>query len=236
MISGIFHKGSGLGNQLFRYVGSRVMALDKGEEHTMVAPELFKGEMFMDLDMGVKTDIEYHIEEPAGKVVPENVEDITVVDGEFQGEQYFMHRIDEVRKWLAVEPLEMSDDVCVIGFRGGEYVGVRDWFLPKSYYEEAVTMMMEKYPDIKFHVVTDDVPEAERMFRGLDCVISHEISMDWRMIRYAKHLILANSSFFILPALLNEDIKEVIAPMYWGGRNVGKWHLEDNNYKKFTYI
>ena len=57
MISGIFHKGSGLGNQLHRYVATRVLALDKGYKFSMVAPTNFKGESFMKLDMGIKADI-----------------------------------------------------------------------------------------------------------------------------------------------------------------------------------
>ena len=44
MIAGIFHKGSGLGNQLHRYVMTRCLSLDKGMEFGMVNPELFKGD------------------------------------------------------------------------------------------------------------------------------------------------------------------------------------------------
>ena len=47
MIAGIFHQGSGLGNQLHRYVATRVLALDKGYEWGMENPELFKGKNFM---------------------------------------------------------------------------------------------------------------------------------------------------------------------------------------------
>src|SRR5690348_4619876 len=80
MIAGIFHSGSGLGNQLHRYVATRVLALDKGYEFSMVAPELFKGKGFMNLDMGKEIDtngikgpkfpFRYDIEQPSGKVVP----------------------------------------------------------------------------------------------------------------------------------------------------------------------
>ena len=95
-------------------------------------------------------------------------------------------------------------------------------------------MMTEKYPDIKFEVQTDDPVSAAVIFPKLKIV--HDVGYNWRAIRYAKHLILSNSSFGILPALLNEDVKEIIAPKYWAGYNVGVWRTPDNNYKKFTYI
>jgi hypothetical protein len=37
--------------------------------------------------------------------------------------------------------------------------------------------------------------------------------MNWKSIRWAKHLIISNSAFAILPALLNENVKEVVAPV-----------------------
>lgn len=232
MIAGIFHEGSGLGNQLHRYVGTRVLALDKGEEHAMIAPELFKGNSFMELDMGVAINTEYTIEYPSGKVVT----NIETTDGEFQGEENFIHRIDEVRDWLKVEPLEMADDVCVINFRGGEYVGVHDLFLPHEYWITAIRLVLEKNPDMKFLIATDDEKTARIMLPGIDIIDQSEMSSHWRAIRYAKNLILSNSSFAILPALLNETVDNIIAPKFWAGYNKGYWQLPQNNYKKFTYI
>lgn len=230
MLYGVFHKGSGLGNQLHRYVGTRVLALDSGHEFGMVAPELFKGSSFMDLDMGhILSD--YRIEEPAGKVVPHT--DEVVIDGEFQDEKYFMHRIKEIREWLKVEPLELPDDVCVINFRGGEYVGT-SLFLTQEYWDNAVSKMREINPVMRFEVHTDDVATAQRFFPEFKCI--HDIELNWRSVRYAKYLILSNSSFAILPALLNENAELVLAPMFWGGRNKGQWHMEQNQYKRFTYL
>lgn len=238
MIRGIFHRGSGLGNMLHRYVGARVLALDSGHEFGMVAPELFKGKSFMNLDMG-NTLSDYHIEEPSGKVIPHTTD--PVVDGEFQGEKYFMHRIDEVREWLAVEPLydpyeeseHPHEPICVINFRGGEYVGIPDLFLPQDYWDRAIDGMIENDPEIRFLVVTDDIVTAKKFFPNFEITHSRD---DWRLIRYADHLILSNSSFAILPALLNENDPYIIAPKFWAGHNKGTWQLPENEYKKFTYI
>lgn len=233
MIKGIFHLGSGLGNQLHRYVGSKVIALNKGEEHTMIGLDLFKGrDFFYGLPVH-GNNIKYEIKHPSGEVVPESYEG--VLDGEFQGMQYFEKYLDEVREWLKVEPLDTPDDLCIIGFRGGEYVGVPELFLPKDYWDKAIQIMRDRYPSIRFEVHTDDIPTARRFFPNFQCI--HDIGLNWRSVRYAKHLIIANSSFFILPAILNEDAKEVLAPKYWARYNTKEWINPDNaTYSKFTYI
>lgn len=230
MIKGIFHIGSGLGNMLHRYVAARCLALEKGEDFGMVAPDLFKGKEFLNLDMGVE-DYDYIIEQPAGKVIPRNSEG--VIDGEFQSESVWENHIDKVREWLAVEPLHMPDNVCVINFRGGEYVGVPELFLPQAYWDLAIKEMIECNPEMRFEVHTDDPETAKRFFPHFD--IYTGIGLNWRAIRYAKNLILSNSSFAILPAYLNEDTN-VIAPKYWARYNTKEWINPDNNYKKFTYI
>lgn len=253
MIAGIFHQGSGLGNQLHRYVTTRVLAMDKGYEWAMLYPDNFKGKSFMSIEVAsVPTDDEVvaiyeHPHLFNEKKVVENgvdirgydpeinfVEDNTIIDGEFQDERYFEHRLPEIREWLKVEPLDMPDDLCVINFRGGEYAIFPELYLTKDYWVEAISLMREKYPHVRFEVHTDDFVEAAKFFPGLP--ITRDIGLNWRSIRYAKHLIISNSSFAILPALLNEDVKEVIAPRYWARRNTGAWALPQNYYRRFTYI
>lgn len=245
MIAGILHLGSGLGNQLHRYVMTRVSAEDKGLEFGMVFPENFKGS-FMNIDMGVPVNHLLHdfieervLNEQGNDIRPydwkiKNVQDFTLIDGEFQGEEYYKHKIDLIREWLKVEPLETSDNLCVIGFRGGEYVGVPDLFLSKEYWYKAINMMRQRYPDIIFEVHTDDVVTAKEFFPDFPAI--HDVGLNWRSVRYAKHLIIANSSFYILPSLLNQDVKEIIAPKYWAGHNKGYWQLEQNQYERFTYL
>ena len=245
MIAGIFHEGSGLGNQLHRYVMTRVLAADKGYEFGMVNPGNFKGGDFMSLDMGkpvmqlLNTFHEKKVfNEDENDIRPydfsvKEVSDGTVIDGEFQGEDYYKHRLREIDEWLRVEPLEMPDDLCVIGFRGGEYVGVRDLFLPLSYWATAIQHMRDLHPGIRFEVHTDDVETASQFFPGFECM--HYMSRNWRAVRYAKHLIISNSSFYILPSLLG-PAQEILAPHHWAGRNKGYWQLEQNQYKRFTYL
>lgn len=260
MIGGVFHSGSGLGNQLHRYVAARTLAMDKGCSFGMVAPENFKGSSFMTLDMGQPFPGTWTTG-AGGEVIPissmaswkekkieENgvdirgydpefnfVEDNTIIDGEFQDERYFGHRLGQVSDWLRVEPLNTPDSWCVIGFRGGEFQGNPDLFLTTAYYERAMSIMRKVRRDMKFVAVTDDPETAGRVLPH-DVKITHEIGHDWRMIRHANYLILSNSSFYILPALLNNHVKKIIAPRYWGRHNTGVWNMRQNYYDKFSYI
>lgn len=251
MICGVFHEGSGLGNQLFRYVAARVVAEDNGYEFGMVAPELFKGTSFMNLEFK-DPKVPYDISHMEKKVIPDTsnfqvwlektnyynpevnfVRDDTIIDGEFQDERYYAHRLDEVDKWLAVKPYKIDDNVCVIGFRGGEYVGIPRLFLPNSYWNKAIDLVKSTYPDMKFEVHTDDEKLARRLF---PYPVVQDMEKNWRAVRYARHLIIANSSFYILPALLNRHVREVVAPRYWARYNTKEWHMPQNYYRKFLYI
>ena len=120
------------------------------------------------------------------------VEDNTVIEGEFQDERYFGHRLPEIREWLKVDRVSFPSDTCIINFRGGEYVGIDDLFLSRQYWDKAIKMMQEKYPNIEFIVHTDDHITAKRFFP--DYLILEDMETNWKAIRYAKHLILSNSS------------------------------------------
>lgn len=253
MIAGIFHQGSGLGNQLHRYVATRVLALDKGYEFAMEAPELFKGKDFMDIKTQSASyaygQLYFANRWQEKKVVENNVdirgydpeinfiEDNTIIDGEFQDPRYFEHRLKEIDEWLKVEPIhslagESMEDVCVIGFRGGEFTAFPDLFLTKDYWEEGMAAIKKQNPNVVFEVHTDDYETAKKFFP--DFRVIHGIDINWRSMRYAKYAIIANSSFFILPRLLNDGV--TIAPRYWARRNIKTWSMPQNYYKQFTYI
>src|SRR3990167_10365167 len=223
MICGILHTGSGLGNMLHRIVATKVLALDKGYEWGMINTQNFKGSSFMNLDLKefAPRNVPNYFNE---KKVVENgvdirgydpdfnfIEDGTIIDGEFQDERYFGHRMKEIDEWLKVEPLNIPDDVCVIGFRGGEFSVFPDLFLTKEYWEEAKVLMLRKNINMKFEVHTDDEILAKQFFP--DYKIIHDIGINWRSIRFAKYAIIANSSFYILPRLLNSGY--TIAPHFW---------------------
>lgn len=263
MVVGKIHPGSGLGDQLFSYIITRVIALDKGYDFGFVGKEFFKGKDFMDLDWGMGIDLRYHIEQPTGKLVIDNndpqprywwnkefvfdkpyydpeinfIEDGTVIDGYgAQDERYFSHRLDEIREWLKVPLLDLPDDLCVINFRGGEFKVFPELYLTKDYWNQAINIMKEKNPKMKFEVHTDDKEAVQGMLGEYGFPIHTGIGENWRSVRSAKNLIISNSAFAIIPALLNENVKEVIAPRYWARRNIKEWSMPSNYYSKFTYI
>ncbi len=259
MIAGIFHQGSGCGNQLHRYVATRVLAFDKGYDFGMIynpdgsgKQEGFKGESFMNIDKGkwfkeILPPLSMETwTENTNYYNPEFnfVEDNTIIDGEFQDERYFSHRMKEIDEWLKVEPTDIPDDVCVIGFRGGEYSIFPDLFLTPNYWREAMAIMEIEHGIKKYEVHTDDALLATEFFskhgfNDREYKVIHDISINWRAMRYAKHAIIANSSFYILPRLLqhykNKDAL-TIAPRGWARHNIKVWSMPQNYYSKFTYI
>lgn len=255
MIYGFIHPGSGLGNQLFRYVATRTLAEDKGYDFSMINRAGFKGASFMNLDMGksVTSDMWFSVEEPAGKVIPYSIlplweektnyynpefnfiEDNTIIDGEFQDERYF--NIGKVDEWLKTERLDVLDYVCVIGFRGGEFGVFPELFLPPEYWQKSVDMMRKANPNMKFEVHTDDEVLAKQFFPEFKII--HDVDINWRSMKYAKYAIIANSSFYILPRLLAHWLKKepiTIAPRFWARHNTGEWSMPQNYYKQFKYI
>lgn len=249
MIIGLWHPGSGLGNQLHRYVMARILARDKGYDFGMIGS--FKGKDFMKLSNS-DVNLPYTVENPAGKIIVESdlplweegtnyynpeinfVEDNTIIDGEFQDDKYFSHWINDVRMWLGVEPLKMPDDLCVINFRGGEFTVFPDLFLTQNYWDKGIAIMKGINSDMRFEVHTDDPETAQKFFPDYKCI--RDMALNWRSVRYAKYSIIANSSFPILPSLLNENSKLTIAPRYWARPNTGEWHMPQNYYRKFMYI
>jgi len=259
MITAPLWFGSGLGNQLFRYVMCRVLALDKGYDFGIEYPERFKGASFMGLDMGkpvlngvaheggdpllLPDGIEHFYREK--KIIDNGIEsydydwellkvkDKTKIDGEFQGPKYWEHRKGEIDQWLRVQHIKLPNDLCVINFRGGEFQHIKSLFLTKEYWDLGIEKMKSINPAMKFEVHTDDFLLAMRFFPGLKVI--HDIGINWRSVRYAKYLLLSNSSFAIFPAWLNKRAT-VIAPKYWGRRNKGFWHCVYNQYPNWIYL
>jgi len=243
------YKGQGLGNQLANYITTRCIALDKGYEFAVAFPERFKGFFFKNLELPKFEGFEVFEEGGQPYLMPEgykyyreissdydpfifDIPDNYVIHGNLQGEKYFENHRDEIKEWLKVDEIDMADDLCVINFRGGEYVGVPQFFLPQSYWDNAIKNMQKINPQMRFEIHTDD-PATARLFFGAYKIIK-DMEINWRSIRYAKYLILSNSTFALLPAWLG-DAKLIIAPKYFARFNQDYWFLEQNKMKCFTY-
>lgn len=132
MIITELYNGQGLGNQLWSYVVTRTLALDRGWEFGIQHPEKFKGSSFLQLDFGrpvwggrgpeggppeqlPEGILHYYVEKEAWyekyhcdirDFDPEllQIKDHTKIEGYFQSERYIAHRREEIRKWLRVDP------------------------------------------------------------------------------------------------------------------------------------
>lgn len=132
MIVTELYNGQGLGNQLWSYVVTRTLALDRGFEFGIMSPNKFKGREFLSLDFGreviggqgpeggppielPETIKHYYVEKDTWYEKYKSdirgydpglleIEDNTKIEGYFQSEKFIHHRKSEIRKWLQVNP------------------------------------------------------------------------------------------------------------------------------------
>ena len=131
MIITELYNGQGFGNQLWSYVVTRVLALDKGLDFGIMSPEKFKGRDFMDIDFGKEVRggkgpeggppvslpegiFNYYIEKDAwyGKYNCDvrdydegllSISDNTKIEGLFQSEKFIEHRKEQIKNWFKVK-------------------------------------------------------------------------------------------------------------------------------------
>jgi hypothetical protein len=109
-------------------------------------------------------------------------------------------------------------------------------FLSRKYWKNGMRNMRKINPHMRFMIITNDVKEAEKMIPGVKAY-NFDLAKDYSIIKNAKYLLLANSSFTYFPAFTSTTVKTVIAPKYWARHNVsdGYWASEQNIYDGFTY-
>jgi hypothetical protein len=231
--------GGRMGNQLFEYAMVRSIAEKRGLNYWFDQRN-WTGKNLFNLDFGIADGVINKIYEEDGSNYNPNVydvEDFTGFHGYFQNEKYFDH--DKARKWF-VPTIDVNadfDNVCYIHFRGGDY-NVFPWNmyqLPKSYYDEAMALMLTKNPNLRFVMVTDDPNEAHKRF-DIE-IISNSMEEDFVMLMKAKYLIVSNSSFSWWAGWLNLN-NTVIAPSGWFQYNFNRGAFEPKGIKteKFIWI
>jgi hypothetical protein len=203
MIFARFEKGQGLGNQLWVYAVTRVIALRNGYDFRFLNSIQFKGLGFLNLEFasagtmsGDKPESEFAhsyteqvVRHPqtGADISPwdpalHNISDGTVISGTMQAEKYLEGYRDEVADWFST--IGPYFDGCVISLRGGEYRNLPEVFLPKSYYDNAIIRVRELNPEAKFLVVTDDRSLAKEYFPGFPIVSSGGVKRFWRIYRH----------------------------------------------------
>lgn len=171
-----------------------------------------------------------------------NIEDNVLVGGNMQAEDYFIEYKEQIKQWLKVKPeyecYDYSrDDLCILHLRCTDYVGSPELFLRKKYWIDGMRNMKKINPNMRFMIITNDVKEAEKFIPGVKAY-NFSLAKDYSIIKNAKYLLLANSSFAYFPAFTSEVNQYVIAPKYWARHNVsdGYWASEQNIYEGFNYM
>jgi len=263
------YNGQGLGNQLWSYVVTRTIALDKGFEFGIMCPNKFKGKSFLELDFGSKVKGGQGPEGGPPISMPESIshyfvekdtwyekyycdirdydpellkiEDNTKIEGYFQSEYFIQHRKSEIRSWLRVKTefdcyKFSKDDICILNIRGGEYKWNQDLILRKKYWIDAISNMLQINKSLNFVIITDDVKYAQALLPQYPAY-HFDIGKDYSIVKNAKYLILANSSFSFFPAWTSETVKYIIAPKYWARHNIsdGFWACAFNLYRDWMW-
>ena len=182
------------------------------------------------------------------------LDDNTYINGNFQRMSYIEEHRDKICSWLTYDDKYKvtdysSEDYCVIQLRGGDYTTGHS-MLPSEYYQGAMKNMRDNNPDIKFVIVTDDTLTAKRLIPNVPIIgsaISEEkdlyqkniswykytggpVSIDYSILNTAKYAIISSSTFSFWPIWTNNELKNVIAPMYWfdWSRSDGWWRPQDS--------
>ena len=254
MLATEFIRGQGLGNQLFCYVTTRMLAHRLGYDFGIGGLRNAgdsrvnkKGFYFMNLDYGKEvsdrlvrydeyrhglwTDIKLRTDIRLTDKKLLSIPDDTIIYGVMQSQEYFGDRLDLVKDWLMVkeeyEHMDTNDkNICVLNFRGGDMVGNAGGFVPQKYWNNAIQRMLEYNPDMKFCIVTDDIKTANEMLPEYPAY--HEnVAWDYVAIKNARNVICSTSTFACFPLWTSETLEYCIAPKYWFHHNLsqGWWSL-----------
>lgn len=265
-------KGQGLGNQLFCYVTTRCIAMERGEDFAILGGETLANNMhsncglyFMDLDLGVpaaKEDFKGTYKEREDRLyVGNSRHDLThgayvtgtdagmfttdsdmLLFGNMQAEDYYRKYKKDIKEWLRVKPeydcYDYSrDNLCILHLRCSDYMDSPELFLEKKYWVHGMKAMKKVNPQMEFMIITNDVKEAGKLLPGIPAY-NFDLAKDYSIIKNAKYLLLANSSFTYFPAFTSETVEYILAPKYWARHNVsdGYWASEQNIYSIFHYM
>ena len=171
-----------------------------------------------------------------------HVKDNMLLFGNMQAEEYYIAYRDQIKQWLKVKPeydcYEFSrDNLCILHLRCSDYMDSPELYLRKRYWLDGMKNMRRINPDMEFMIITNDVKEANKFLPGVPAY-NFDLAKDYSILKNAKYLLLANSSFAYFPAFTSDTVQYIIAPKYWARHNVsdGYWASEQNIYSGWHYM
>lgn len=138
----------------------------------------------------------------------------------------------EYQRFLLKNKIYLDENLCILNIRGGpEYKSIPTVLLRKQYWMDAMKIMLDRNPKMKFLAISDDPQYVQELFDNKVSVAHHSIGGDYYVLHNAKNLIISNSSFALFPVWLNQYGPYVIAPRHWAKHNIsdGYWassHIE----------
>ncbi len=236
--------GSGtMANNIHSSCGLYFMDLDYGvsvkredfaHEYKEKEDRLFVGNSKHDLTHGA-----YVTGTDEGMLHPE---DGTLLMGNMQDERYFIAHREEIKGWLRVKKEYdcrdyFKENLCILHLRCSDYLDCPELYLKRRYWLNGMAHMRTVRPDMEFMIITNDVKEAGKILPGIPAY-NFDLAKDYAILKNAKYLLLANSSFSYFPAFTSDTAEYILAPKYWARHNVsdGYWASEQNIYTGFHYM
>ena len=86
-------------------------------------------------------------------------------------------------------------------------------YLRKKYWLDGMKNMRKINPDMEFMIITNDVKEANKFLPGIPAY-NFDLAKDYSILKNARYLLLANSSFAYFPAFTSDTVEYIIAVSY----------------------
>ena len=140
-----------------------------------------------------------------------------------------------------IEQIKEGENYPIVSvhFRRGDYLQVASLNLTLDYYNEAISIFLEKFPYFKLLVFSDDIEWCKEVLVGDNIYFSQGNSnyVDMCMMTLCDHNIIANSSFSWWGAYLNTSPdKTIVCPEDYIGPSDKESQFINKNYYPNTWI
>jgi Glycosyl transferase family 11 len=170
----------------------------------------------------------YNDQKPVGQL--NKLKNQRIYTGYYQSEDYFKQYKNDIINLFTIKPrykkqfedlmlsLPVSKKLVVVHIRRGDYIN-HNFALDAQYFHKAIGRI---HTDENYYVfVSDDIAFVRTEF---DYIANKYISenteiIDFQFLSHADICILSNSSFSWWGAYLNTKSPQVIAPVYWLGKD-----------------
>lgn len=158
------------------------------------------------------------------------------IDEFIKNKNFIQKSILNIENFKEMEEIKSNDDgMTAIHIRRGDYVDL-GLNLSLNYYKNAIYMANNTIENFKFEVFSDDIQWAKSQIIFNKCIKFNEYSNseesnleDFKKLFNFKNYIISNSTFSLIPALLNSDKNgKIFYPDPWIKNKKLKYKPKDN--------